>query len=50
MPHEHCSRTLPAGILSNASAGSERFLSFLDEVRQFMDIKQFSEEVISLRE
>jgi len=33
------------GILAKGSAGTERFLGFLDEVRQFMDIKRFSEEV-----
>ena len=33
------------GILAKGSAGTERFLGFLDEVRQFMDIKRFSKEV-----
>jgi hypothetical protein len=33
------------GILAKGSAGTERFLGFLDEVRQFMDIKRFSDEV-----
>ncbi len=33
------------GILAKGSAGTERFLAFLDEVRQFMDIKRFSDEV-----
>ena len=33
------------GILAKGSAGTERFLAFLDEVRQFLDIKRFSEDV-----
>jgi hypothetical protein len=33
------------GILAKGSAGTERFLAFVDEVRQFMAIKNFSEEV-----
>jgi hypothetical protein len=33
------------GILAKGSAGTERFLSMIGEVRQFMDIKRFSEEV-----
>ena len=32
-------------ILEKGFAGTERFLGFLDEVRQFTDIKSFSEEV-----
>ena len=33
------------GILAAGNAGADRFLEFLGEVRQFMDIKHFSEEI-----
>lgn len=33
------------GILASGSAGTEKFLGFLDEVRQYLDVKRFSDEV-----